>query len=590
MLLQRAGMKPVYFVIPGILSAIAAAFEGMSVLLLLPIVQGVFSKDFTVVRSIPQLESVFMWLPPQWTATDQGMLILIMTTFIVAILLKNLFRYVSMLSMSFLAYRTAHHLRKQIFSHYLSFGKLFFDRSTIGHHSAVLSNFTELAMNPLIGLDRSLNQLFSIVVYLTVMCSLSWRLTLVALPMFVILHLTVSVIIKRIRSISGQITEAAKSLQKKTLEILGTIPLVLAYSAQEKEKERYKILSDNLSKHWFRSSMFNNIINPVNELETLVAMIVIVTVILFLIPDQLLPSSLVVYFYLVMNSATKFGTLTTLRSQIAVASGPVGEILEVFTSVDKFIVPSGDKVFNGLKTGIEFKNFHYAYPGGRTVLSDISFTIRKGKMTAIVGPTGSGKTTLVSMIMRYYDCDPAMLFVDGADIRDYSLESLRSHIGLVSQDTLLFNDTIRNNIAYGLNGITDARIAAAVEEASLTAFIQKLPDGLNTFVGDRGVQLSGGEKQRVSIARALLKGADILLLDEATSALDSQTEALIQTAIDSVTKGKTSIVIAHRLSTIQHADTIVVIEHGRCVEQGSLDELLAKKGVFHSYWSAQKFA
>jgi subfamily B ATP-binding cassette protein MsbA len=328
----------------------------------------------------------------------------------------------------------------------------------------------------------------------------------------------------------------------------------------------------------------------VNELETLIAMIAIVTVILFLIPDQLSQSSLVVYFYLVMNSATKFGTLTTLRSQIAVASGPVGEILEVFTGVDKFIVPSGSKEFKGLKTGIEFRKFRYAYPEGRTVLSDISFTIHKGKMTAIVGPTGSGKTTLVSMIMRYYDCDPNMLFVDNTDIREYSLESLRSHIALVSQDTLLFNDTIRNNIAYGLNDVSDKRVAAAVEEASLTEFIQKLPEGLDTFVGDRGVQLSGGEKQRVSIARALLKGADILLLDEATSALDSQTEASIQAAIDSVTKGKTSIVIAHRLSTIKHADTIVVIEHGKCVEQGTLDELLAKKGVFSAYWDAQKFS
>ncbi len=224
------------------------------------------------------------------------------------------------------------------------------------------------------------------------------------------------------------------------------------------------------------------------------------------------------------------------------------------------------------------------------MLEDISFSVEKTKMTAIVGPTGSGKTTLMSVLMRFYDCEPGMLYVDGMDIREYTLESLRSRMALVSQDTLLFNDTIGNNIAYGLKDVTKKQIQTAVEEASLADFVAKLPQGLDTIVGDRGVQLSGGEKQRVSIARALLKGADILILDEATSSLDSRTEALIQTAIDRVTKGKTSIVIAHRLSTIKNADTIVVIEHGKCVEQGALEELLAKKGVFHSYWEAQKFS
>lgn len=590
-LLRIAGMRPVYLVLPALLSMAGAFFEGMGVVLLVPIVQGLFNRDFSFIRTSPRALQALSLLPASWSASDHNVLVLILATFVIVIILKNVLRYASMLSMCFIAYRTAHHLRKQIFSRYLTFGKFFFDRSTIGHHNAVLSHFTELAMNPVIGFDRYLSQIFSLLTYFVVMCTISWRLTLFALPLFFILHYSVSAVIRRIRSISAKIANATKSLQKKSIETLTMIPVVTAYNAQPLERERYKKLSDDLSNQWFRNSMFFNLVNPINELETLVAMMALFTVILVLIPSSALPASaMIVYFYLVMNSAVKFGTLTGLRSQIATASGPVSEILKVFDEEQSFIVPSGETTFKGLQSAIEFKHFHYAYPGGRSVLSDISFLVEKGKMTAIVGPTGSGKSTLVHILMRFYDCEPASLFIDQLDIRDYTLESIRSHMALVSQDTLLFNDTIRNNIAYGLPHVSEKEVWKAVEEAELADFVKKLPQGLDTVVGDRGVQLSGGEKQRVSIARALLKGADILMLDEATSSLDSQTESLIQSAIDRVTRDKTSIVIAHRLSTIKHADTIVVIEHGKCVETGTLEELLARKGVFHALWEAQKFS
>lgn len=590
-MLRNAGMKPAYFIIPGLFSAIGALFEGTSVVLLVPIVQGLFNRDFSFIRQSPRALQILSYFPASWSATDQAVLVFILTVFVVAVVMKNILRYASMLSMYFLAYRTAHHLRKQIFSRYLTFGKFFFDRSTIGHQNTVLTSFTELAMYPLLGLDRYLSQAFAVIVYFVIMCTLSLQLTVFAIPLFVILHLTVSLVLKKIRLISAQIANAAKNLQKKSIEILTMIPVVLAHNAQALEQKRYKKLSDQLALTSFRSSIFFNMVNPINELETLIAMMALFSVILFVIRDpHLTPATMIVYFYLVMNSAVKFATLTGFRSQIANASGPVTEILSVFNDEEKFTVPGGTKEFTGLKKSIDFRHFHFSYPGSREVLNDISFSVEKSKMTAIVGPTGSGKTTLMSILMRYYDCGSKMLYIDNTDIRDYTLDSLRSHMALVSQDTLLFNDTIAENIAYGFKNVTRKQIEDAVAEASLSEFVAKLPQGLDTVVGDRGVQLSGGEKQRMSIARALLKGADILILDEATSSLDSRTEALIQSAIDRVTKGKTSIVIAHRLSTIKHADNIVVIEHGKCVEQGTLEELLAKKGVFHSYWEAQKFS
>jgi len=210
-------------------------------------------------------------------------------------------------------------------------------------------------------------------------------------------------------------------------------------------------------------------------------------------------------------------------------------------------------------------------------------------MTAIVGPTGSGKTTIVNLLLRFYDCPPDSIFIDGVDIRKFSLKSLRQHMALVSQETLLFNDTLRANIAYGIDNISDKQIMDVIEKARLYDFIMKLPQGLNTLIGDRGVQLSGGEKQRVSIARAILKGSEILILDEATSSLDTRTEKLIQEAIEKAAENKTVIAIAHRLSTIKNADKIVVIEDGRIIEKGLMQDLLARKGKFYRYWQEQKF-
>lgn len=589
-MLRLAGMKPGFFWAPTLFSFIAALFEGASIALLLPIVQGVFNHSLSSINSVPHLRQLLGVLPASWISTDQRMLTILLVLFVIAIVLKNFLRYLSIVSMSFLAFRTAHHLRKQIFTHYLSFGKLFFDRSTIGHHATVLSNFTELAMNPVIGLDRYITQFFSVVTYLILMFTISWRLTLYAIPLFIFLHVSVTSLITAIRNVSNRITEISKSLQKKTLDILSTIPLVIAYNTQHLEKQRYTDISDDLSRYWFRAARLNHAINPLNELETLIAMLCLFTLILFVLPTGSISSAaMIVYFYLVMNSAIKFSTLTNFRSLIAQSSGPVSEILSVFSSEGKFVVADGTDVFPGLQKEIEFRNLRFGYLGGRTVLRDISFTVEKGRMTAIVGPTGSGKTTLINLLMRYYDCDPGSLFLDGKDIRSFTLASTRSHLALVSQDTHLFNDTIRANVTYGIDEVGEDHLRRVLEQSALSAFVDKLPQGLETLIGDRGVQLSGGEKQRISIARALLKEADILLLDEATSSLDSETERQIQEAIDRVVLGRTAIIIAHRLSTIRHADNIVVIEDGRCVEQGKLADLLAQKGVFYRLWQTQVF-
>lgn len=240
------------------------------------------------------------------------------------------------------------------------------------------------------------------------------------------------------------------------------------------------------------------------------------------------------------------------------------------------------------KDKIEFKDVHFSYEA-REVIKGISFTINKGETVALVGASGGGKSTITDLLSRFYDVNSGSITVDGIDLRDYYLSSLRTHIGTVSQDVVLFNDTIKANIALGKIGATDEEIVKAAKIANANDFIMEAPNGYDTNIGDRGAKLSGGQRQRLSIARAVLKNPDILILDEATSALDTQSEKVVQEALNSLLYGRTSLVVAHRLSTIQNADKILVIEDGRIVETGTHTELIAKGGEYKKLIDIQKF-
>ncbi len=590
-LLKQMHIKPIYLTVPIGLSLLSAVFEGAGMGLLIPILNGFLQKSFAFIADAPVIGKVFTALPQHIQTNDRMLFGILLGGFVVVYITKTVTRYLSVVSVGYFSERALHHLRKVLFTRYLSFGKLFFDTTNVGHHNIVLTEFTRHALHPMLIIDRYINALFSLAIYLVVMFMISWRLTLIALPLFVFLHFAIKFMITRIKAISRVLAKRGSELGKKSVEILSTIPLVKSYRTERLEQDHYSHISDEKAKLDFKIRVLQALILPSQEVITLLAAVAIfVGALMWLGREQVASApALVVYFYIILNASHKFGTISGFRGSIAACTGPLAEVMEIFSEDGKHYVKDGDKNFEGLNEKIEFKGLTFSYADERDVLKDVSFKVDKGKMTAIVGPTGSGKSTLINLIMRYYDSAPESILIDGKDIRNFTLDSFLKHIALVSQETLLLHDSLKNNITYGLSNVSEEALNEAVDRARLRELINLLPEGLETLIGDRGVKLSGGEKQRVSIARALLKGSEILILDEATSSLDSRTEKLIQEAIDEAVTDRTAIVIAHRLSTIQHADSILVLEDGEIKEQGALDELLNKKGAFHALWEEQKF-
>lgn len=591
-LLRRIRFPARYFFIPAALSIVAALFEGIGAWMLIPMLNGFMIKDFSFLKDTPLLSNILIWLPQTVTTRDRDLFVILLGIFMAVIIAKNLFRYAGSTSMAFLASRCMHHLRKQLFNCYLHFGKQYFDQGSLGHHTTAIVQLTQHAFKPLFSLDKLAQTIFSLAAYMVVMVMISWKLTIITIPLFTLMHLVVRKRIEKIRSVSKEIVTSNMDLNKKVVDIFSMIPLVQSFNMQEEERRRFTVLSDKRAVLEFRVTALGHMIQPLQELITMLSIVLLIgSMLYFLVRDDATSApSFLVYFYLINNVANRFGVFSSFRTEYANATGPVDEIVSIFTEAEKHLIPEGAKVFPGLQRSIEFRNLSFTYTQEVQILRNISLSIQQGKQTAIVGPTGSGKTTIINLLLRYYDCPPGTIFLDGTDIREFTTASLREKIAVVSQDTLLLNESLQENITYGLETVDEELLQDVLRHAKLDTFIAGLPDGLRTTIGDRGMQLSGGERQRVSLARALLKRADILILDEATSALDSQTELLVQEAIAEAIRGKTAIIIAHRLSTIRSADTIVVLEGGKCVEQGALQELLDRKGRFADLWEAQKFS
>lgn len=589
-LFELTGIKPVVFLLPMLLSFLTAFFEGVSFGLLVPLIRGIFYSDFSFLWKYPAVAEFLNrihWL--QGSDVNRGIFIMLCGGIFLSVFLKNLSQYFSLHLLDSSAMRFADQLRRITFRRCLSFGKLFFDQTGLGALTQMIMANSQKLMSVLISSNATLASFLMLIAYLILMAKISWQLTLVSLCIFPLVEASTKWIITRIKNNSISLSKQRRILSDRAANIIMGIPLVKACAREEEENKQFSMLSEQVWRKEAFLSKKQRIMPFVQEmLVTLVFMILIFAAAYLSSRNYLHAANLLVFFVLLRRSLTTAGSFGRLKASLAEAHAPAKEILNLLQEQDHFIILQGDKAFQGLKKEIQFKNLNFSYLPSREILHGVNFSISKGQSTALVGRTGSGKTTLVHLLLRFYDCPAGSILMDGEDIRNFTHESLRKRMTFVGQDTILFNDTIRMNVTYGVDHkVSETEIMEALQKARLEELIHKLPQGLKTIIGDRGVQLSGGERQRLALARAMLRNTEILILDEPTSAMDSKTEAKIQEAMEEAMKGKTTIMIAHRLSTIRHVDKVVLLENGEVKEEGAFTDLLEKRAQFFDYWEHQ---
>jgi subfamily B ATP-binding cassette protein MsbA len=434
-----------------------------------------------------------------------------------------------------------------------------------------------------------LRESFTLIAFLAASFYYSWRLTLGALTIAPIIALLTAKFGTRLRNLSRESFEGNKELTDTAQEALANHTIVKAFRAEERESARFTKVAKRIVSAHLRSARIAGFAPPTIEL---VAVVFVVLLLYFgqseIVSGRMTAAQFLTFLFFLFRSYDPMRKLSRLHNSMEQSMAAAQHVWEVMDEHVKIPEKANALQLSRLKQAIELRNVSFGYANEtRSVLHDVSLTIPAGHMVALVGESGGGKSTLTKLLPRFHDPTSGAVFWDGIDIRDAKISSLRGNIALVSQETVLFNDTVRQNISYGKPDATDAEIVEAARVAFAHDFIKELPNGYDTFVGERGILLSGGQRQRLAIARSLLVDAPVLILDEATSALDAESERLVQRALANLVQNRTTIVIAHRLSTVRRADTIVVMEAGQIIESGTHAELIASGGHYRKLYELQ---
>jgi subfamily B ATP-binding cassette protein MsbA len=570
--------------------------DGLSFVLLIPFLRAVFHEAALLpeagqgTAADRLLDWTFGPLLHPATAADafRNVVLLILAT----VTLKNLLIYGARLAGATVQEKVVRDLRQALYAHLQGMRLDFFQRTRGGQLLTRMLADSDQARF-LVG-DQAAQLVQSsatVVVYLGILLAISWRLTLLSLVLAPLLIFTLRPLVGRLRRRIRLVLDDRGEMTSIMQETLAGIRLVKAYGAEAYERRRFGEAAGRAARGVIRWQQVALLSNPISETFGAVA-----TVILLYFGSRmatgpgatLQPESFIAFLFVALRLLNPLKYLTSFPAQAQQSLAAADRVLEILDLTPVETRASGAVTVERFDRALEFHGVSFAYDGGPTVLERISFTASKGEIVAIVGPSGAGKSTLVDLIPRFYDPMDGSVLLDGRDTRDFNLASLRGLMGIVSQETVIFNDTVRANIAYGApERYGNAAVEAAARAANAHDFIARLPQGYDTLLGERGTRLSGGERQRIAIARALLRDPPILILDEATSALDTESERLVQEAIDRLLMGRTVFVIAHRLSTVQHATQILVLDRGRLVERGRHDGLLAAGGTYRRLYQLQ---
>jgi ATP-binding cassette, subfamily B, bacterial MsbA len=587
-----AGVRRWQLAVPIGMVLLAGAFEAASFSMLVPLTDAVSDNSFDFLDDSRVFGWITLLLPASVAdgpARDAYLVVLTVGLVILGRIGKLVVDYARKLFVVARNERYRVLVGEETFGRVLGFGRQYFDRNPIGRIDAEIGWSSSV-----LGLLEAAEELFryavGLIVKAGVMLAISLPLSIAFIVMLPVVQGLMRVINRAAQRISREAIEVDRRLRSRILDILGSIPLVKAYSQERTASNAYTDVLRQAQDVAVRRDRVISLRYPLEEILILLVMLLVQGIVIYLAGD-FRPGDLAAFgaFLLILQQALPdYKYLSHFSVKVAEEIPRLDAVGGLFSDEGKFIVPGGERHFERLERGIAVRGLTFRYQPGEDTLKDIHTEIRAGKVTAIVGPSGAGKTTFADLVARFYDCPPGTIFMDDVDIREFSLTSLHRTMAIVSQDVWLLNQTLRDNLVFGLErDVPEADLLRALRDVELGTFLESLDEGLDTELGDRGVRLSGGQRQRVALARALLRDPQILILDEATSALDSVVEQRVARAIQQRAKGRTLLVIAHRLSTIRDADRILVMQDGRVVEQGTWDELLEHGGSFLELYRAQ---
>ena len=520
---------------------------------------------------------------------DLGLLTLIVIAILIIFLIRGFATYGQNYMMAYVGQRVVIDIRETLFKHLQRLDQAYFDTRKTG---VIMSNITSdvgaLQQAIVDNLISFMTEGVTLVGSLVFMFYLDWKLSLLTLIIVpVVLGLT-NVFGKRLRSAGHEVQGRTADITAFLQEVISGARVIRSFARESFEFKRFEKENKNNFDAAMKATKLTAIMGPMVEFSAAIAVVVILWYGGYsVVQGYITAGSLIAFLIYAINLANPVKRLTQVYGNIqkALAAGDrVIDILETQPHVKE--LPTAKRM-DHVKGEVHFDNVQFSYDAENLALKGVTLHVKPGETVAIVGPSGAGKSTIANLLPRFYDVTGGSIRIDGMDIREATFTSLRENIGLVPQDTMLFNASVRDNILYGRLDATDEEVLAAAKAANAIEFIEKLPQGFDTMVGERGNSLSGGQRQRIAIARAILKNPSILILDEATSALDTESEKIVQEALERLMKGRTALVIAHRLSTVQHADHIVVLQQGSVVEEGTHDELLALQGLYSHLYTVQ---
>ncbi len=553
---------------------VASVMDGATFVLLIPFLRALFGQQALPAAGGSTVERVLAAVagPLFATGSPQAALRNVVLVLVGTLVLKNALTYASAVSMVAIQEGVVRDLRVRLFGHLQTLPLGFFQRTRGGQLLARVINDTDQVKTAVTASLASLLQNVSLIlVYVAILVGLSWRL------------------VAKVRRRSREQADQRGELTSLVSELVGSIKLVRAYVAEAFEAERFRVLADRYRRGVMRAQRYSSLTSPLSEVFAGIVIVLIFSVGTRLALGEaatLRPEVFIAFIAVALRLMSPVKAVANYPATMAGALAAADRVFEVLDlAADEGNRPGEEPA--RFEQRIEYRGVSFSYNGEAPVLAGIDLEIRRGHVVAVVGPSGAGKTTLVDLLPRFYEPTGGAILLDGVPIARFTRTSLRGLMGIVSQETVLLNDTVFANIAYGRRDFTLEQVQVAARAANAHEFVSQLPDGYRTLLGERGMRLSGGERQRIAIARALLRDPPILILDEATSALDMESERLVQEAIDRLMAHRTVLVIAHRLATVRDANLIVVLADGRIVERGTHDALFAAGGLYRRLYDMQ---